>query len=1163
MGKASISIAISGAYNGAAIDRAEKSLERLAVRTAAAEGSMSKSWMEAGATAAEAGGKIYNTGEKIAQTGDTMTMGITTPLLAIGAASSKTAMDFESSMSRVSGALDDPSANMDELRQLALQMGADSVFSASEAGAAMEELAKGGLTAADIKAGALKTTMDLAAAGGIGLSEAANTVVQSMGAFNLSADQTAGAANALAGAAAASSADVSDLTQGLSQVSAQANSAGWSIQDTTAVLGAFADAGIKGSDAGTSLKTMLQRLSAPTDKAAGMMQSLGINVRDADGNMLDAASIAGELSSKMSVLDSATRDAAMQTIFGADASRAALVMMNQGTEGIRKYTAATNDQTAAQRLADSQMGATERAIEEMNGSIETASVKLGGALAPVVTNTANAVGKAADSFSELDEGTQSSIVTMGLMVAAAGPVLSVSGRIVKGVGSMCTAYGKLKQDVGVYADAMTTSNVKSLEAYASNSKLAKALEKNPHVKAAGGVKQYTDAVREANKQTSLYNSSVNKLERETKKGAKANQETVASLKQEVAERRRQMDAAKGTVQGFQQTAAAATTSTTAVTASSVAMKAAAVAGTALKAVFATMAPMLVIGGIAAIASNLKEVEENERLTTAATDGLVDATNKGISAANAGSSALKEYGKSAGAAKVDLDSVIESQAQLATTIGETNTSASGQIAHLQAAYKSIAEYANQSGLSADAQGKLKTAVQTVNDMTGSQIQVTDLVNGKLADENGAIDDVTTSIGDYVNKKIEQIRLDAQQQNLSALYQQQQQDIAALAQAQKDYNDRLAETGGKQAYVEQYMRTCAGATREMAEAAWKGVEAEAAHKSGLDDAKAALESCNTAIDNVTSSMAAQASAADGSTQSLAELVAASPTVTSAMNTIGGDVDLFAASVVDAGITVADFKNLNDEQLVQLVTSWDGKTANIVKTVEDMGIRLGTKGKQATDNLAAGMASGDPKVQGAASGLSATAMAEIDAMKGRMRTSASAAVEKYATGMGDSKGRVKAKADEVAGAASGINKHEGSAWTWGNHLSNNFAAGIGAGVGSVAQSAINLVNAAKRNMGFSVPKDGPFSGIEKGGETSGRHLAENFARGMRSNSKLVSDASDMLMESAGFTQRGSFGGGATYNYTLNINGTNIGDAPENVMEYVRAIFGEMGLTRSMGVR
>lgn len=1162
MGKASISIAISGAYNGAAIDRAEKSLERLAVRTAAAEGSMSKSWMEAGASAAEAGGKIYNTGEKIAQTGDAMTMGITTPLLAVGAASTKTAMDFESSMSRVKGALNDPSADMDGLRQLALKMGADTVFSASEAGAAMEELAKGGLTAADIKAGALKTTMDLAAAGGIGLSEAASTVVQSMGAFNLSADQTAGAANALAGAAAASSADVSDLTQGLSQVSAQAHSAGWSIQDTTAVLGAFADAGIKGSDAGTSLKTMLQRLSAPTDKAAAMMQSLGINVRDADGNMLDAASIAGELSSKMSKLDAATRDAAMQTIFGADASRAALVMMNQGEEGIRKYTAATNDQSAAQRLANSQMGETERAIEEMNGSIETASVKLGGALAPVVTDAANAIGKAADSFTELDEGAQSSIVTMGLMVAAAGPVLSVSGRIVKGVGSMCTAYGKLKQDVGVYADAMTTSNVKSIEAYQSNSKLTKALEKNPHVKAAGGVKQYTDAVRESNKQTSLYRSSVTKLELEMKKGAKANQETVTALKQEVAERRKQMDAANGTVHGFRQTAAAATTSTTAVTASSVAMKAAAVAGGILKASLATIAPMVVIGGIAAIASNLKDVEENERLTTQATDGLVDATNRGISAANAGSSALKEYGKSAGAAKVDIDSVIESQAQLATTISETNTSASGQIAHLQAAYEHITEYANQSNLSADAQGKLKAAVQTVNDLTGSQIQVTDLVNGKLADENGAIDDVTTSIGDYVNKKMEQIRLDAQQQNLSALYQQQQKDIEALAQAQKDYNDRLADTGGKQAYVEQYMRNYAGATREMAEAAWQGVEAEAAQKSGLNDAKAALESCNEAIDNVTTSMAAQASAADGSTQSLKDLVAASPTVTTAMNTIGGDVGLFAAAVEDAGVTVKDFKNLNDVQLVELVNAWGGKTENIVKTVEDMGVKLGAGGKKATDNLASGMASGDPKVQGAASGLSDTAMAEIDAMKERMRKSAEAAVGNYASGMGESEGKVKQKADDVAGAAAGINKYAGSAWTWGNHLSNNFAAGLGAGVGSVAQSAINLVNAAKRNMGFSVPKDGPFSGIEKGGETSGRHLAENFARGMRSGAGLVSDASDMLMGSAGFTPSGVVGGGTTYNYTLNINGARIEGASDNVMDYIRAIFDEMGLTSGMGV-
>ena len=180
MGRASISIAISGSYNGSAVERAEKSLDRLAVKTAAAEGSISKSWVEAGSKAAEAGGRIYNAGQQVADAGDAMTARVTVPLAAIGAASAKTAIDFESSMSRVKGALNDPKADMEELRQLALDMGADTVFSASEAGAAMEELAKGGLTAADIKGGALKTTMDLAAAGGLQLADAANVTVQAM-----------------------------------------------------------------------------------------------------------------------------------------------------------------------------------------------------------------------------------------------------------------------------------------------------------------------------------------------------------------------------------------------------------------------------------------------------------------------------------------------------------------------------------------------------------------------------------------------------------------------------------------------------------------------------------------------------------------------------------------------------------------------------------------------------------------------------------------------------------------------------------------------------------------------------------------------------------------------------------------------------------------------
>lgn len=1333
MGKASISIAISGSYNASAVERAEKSLDRLAVKTAAAEGSMSKSWVEAGSKAAEAGGRIYSAGQQVADAGDAMTAGVTVPLAAIGAAATKTAIDFESSMSRVSGALNDPSANMEELRQLALDMGADTVFSASEAGAAMEELAKGGLTAADIKGGALKTTMDLAAAGSLQLADAANVTVQAMGAFGLSADETGEAANALAGAAAVSSADVSDLTQGLSQVSAQAHSTGWSIQDTTAVLGAFADAGIRGSDAGTSLKTMLQRLSAPTDAAASQMEALGINTRDSNGNMLDAASIAGELQAKLSGLDSATRDAAIQTIFGADASRAALVMMNQGTEGIQRYTAATNDQTAAQRLADSQMGDTQRSIEEMNGAIETASIQVGSALAPAVTDAAEAVGGAADAFSQMDEGTQQTVIGFGLVAAAAGPVLSVAGRITKGVGSMVTAFGKAKQDVATYADALTTTNVASLKAYQGNDKLAKALERNPAAKAAGGVQQYIDAVTEANTAQSKYNASVRNLEREQKKGSKANSELVESLQKEVSERKSAMDAAKGTVEGYKASAAAAQTSTAAVTAQSVAMKAASVAAGALKAVLATAIPVLAITAITSLVSYFQQADEKARTFTAATEGLTSATEKGVSVSNAGADALEGYGQSAGVAKVDIDEMLESQAQLAQTISDTNVSASAQMAQLQQAYSTIQQYANHSDLANDAQARLRTAVDTVNDLCGTQIEVTDAANGKLSDENGAIQDVTASLGDYIDQKMEQIRVDAQQQNLSALYQQQAEDITALTQAQQAYNDKQQE---RDEYIQNYIDTCGPYVtnaEEMAESAWEASLANSDEAKAVSDAQAALDACNTSIDNVSSSMSAQAAIADGSSTSMRNMVLASSTVSTAMNAVGGDINDFATDLSNAGVSVSTFRSLSDEQLAQLVASWDGTSESIVTALDGMGVEMGDAGLNAATALANGMASGQVDVDSATSILKAAATGDwssvssqmssagislpqsvaggitansfaasgatntmlsmialqltggdvpaaaqllghdidqgladgiangtlsdeqaallgedvinrardtleshspsrafysigsdvdaglslgisgntsgplgaigqlgqslIDRISGlpgeaqatgsgasgglsaglaagvgsvaasalSLASSASSGVagtpsdlsgkgrsasSSFAIGIGSGVGATRTSADRLSSAASSMGG--GDSLTWGSHLASNFASGISAGISWVSSAAASIAQAAKNAIGFSVPKEGPWSGREKGGETSGLHLAQNFARGMLSGAPAVSSAARALMGSAALT------GSATYG-TAASPALATGQSRDDVIVLLTELIGEVSALRA----
>jgi len=382
-------------------------------------------------------------GEGITELGSSMTLGLTVPIVAAGGAATSVAANFDDAMSQVQGALGGASADMDGLRNLALQLGADTVFSATESAQAMVELAKGGLTEAQIKGGALAASMDLAAAGQLNLADAAATTVQMMGSFGLGAGDATRIANALAGAANASSADVSDLTQAMSQCSAQAALAGWSLEDTAAALALFADHGVKGSDAGTSLKTMLQRLAAPTDQAAEAIAAYGLNIRDSNGKMKDISGIADELTGKLGSLSDAERDAALQTIFGSDASRAAAILMQSGSEGLAKYIAATNDATAAETMANAQKGELSWALENMGGAVESAAIAFGTALAPAITAVAGVIGNVAEAFASLPAGVQTGIAVVLALVAALGPLLMVIGSVVAALPAISEGFAVL------------------------------------------------------------------------------------------------------------------------------------------------------------------------------------------------------------------------------------------------------------------------------------------------------------------------------------------------------------------------------------------------------------------------------------------------------------------------------------------------------------------------------------------------------------------------------------------------------------------------------------------------------------------------------------------------------------------------------------------------
>ena len=345
------------------------------------------------------GDKVDSTGKKLQRLGG-RGAGVASKLTAlagvggVGAligSSVKLAASFETTMRQVAVATGAGEGALKSLNATALKMGADTTFSAQQAGDAMLELAKSGMTQAEIKAGALKQTLTLAAAGGLELGEAAGYVTTGLSIFGLKADKASRVTAALAGAANATKASVSDVGYSLAQAGAAASDAGFNIEETAAAIAIMGKYGRLGSDAGTALKVMFSRLVPQTGKAAEVMKDLGLKFTDANGDFVSLAEVAQQLHDKVGPLTKAERTLALTTLFGQDARGAAINLMKEGAKGVRDMTIKTSDLTAAQKLADAATSGTGGALEQMRGSIETAQIALGTALAPAVVDVAKKV----------------------------------------------------------------------------------------------------------------------------------------------------------------------------------------------------------------------------------------------------------------------------------------------------------------------------------------------------------------------------------------------------------------------------------------------------------------------------------------------------------------------------------------------------------------------------------------------------------------------------------------------------------------------------------------------------------------------------------------------------------------------------------------------------
>jgi len=279
--------------------------------------------------------------------------------------------NFDKALSGVAAVSNATSGEMDQLRQAAIDAGQATVFSASDAATAEAELAKAGLSTGQILGGGLTGALSLAAAGQLELADAATITAQALNVFKLDGSQASHVADVLAAGANKSAADVGQLGDALRQGGLLARQTGLSLEDTVGVLALFADNALIGSDAGTSLKTMLQRLTPQSQEAADEMERLGIHAYDASGNFVGLDKFAGNLRDSLSGLTVEQRNQALATIFGSDAVRAASLVYDAGEQGIRKYVKAVDDQGAAGRMAGVQMDNLAGDIEQLKGSIET------------------------------------------------------------------------------------------------------------------------------------------------------------------------------------------------------------------------------------------------------------------------------------------------------------------------------------------------------------------------------------------------------------------------------------------------------------------------------------------------------------------------------------------------------------------------------------------------------------------------------------------------------------------------------------------------------------------------------------------------------------------------------------------------------------------------
>lgn len=395
---------------------------------------------------AAAGDKFEKAGDSITNAGRQISVA-SAAVTGLGVAAVKTAADFDSAMANVAAISGATGDDLQALRDKAREMGEKTKFSASEAADAMSYMAMAGWKTGDMLSG-IEGIMNLAAASGEDLATTSDIVTDALTAFGLTAEDSAHFADILAAASSNANTNVSMMGETFKYCAPVAGALGYSAEDVAEAIGLMGNAGIKSTQAGTALRTMMTKLQGELKLSGEALGEVTIQTANADGSMCELSDILADCRTAFSKMSESEAAAAAETLVGKNAMSGFLALMNSAPGDIDKLrNAIENCDGSAEDMAAIMQDNLNGQLTILKSQLEELAISFGEMLMPVIRKVVTAVQGFVDKLNNMDEAQRKTIITIGLVIAALGPFLVILGTVISTVGKSMKAYASAAKGI--------------------------------------------------------------------------------------------------------------------------------------------------------------------------------------------------------------------------------------------------------------------------------------------------------------------------------------------------------------------------------------------------------------------------------------------------------------------------------------------------------------------------------------------------------------------------------------------------------------------------------------------------------------------------------------------------------------------------------------------